>query len=304
MKNKLKYFLLLVISLVFLRCSKPLPTELVSDEPETVGIELIATDPNNVVYSNGYDSTGITSAMPASSSVINLSFSKTTSRLLTYNTTLAEAYFFDKAQPVKIHSNRIIGYKTKTPGTVSFGKKKARVTDCRIKYKDAGVVSDTSLGDYYLLFKRGKQGDLLNFVHNSSIEFELKTGSDSYPLEIPTPLEITGELEASGSRGKKNLQIIVKWNTSGQDSIDIILGGIVKGTKETFPYYTVRIPDNGAGQFTFPFSYFKNFPFNKFDKLVFTFIRKKIKVVDSSSILGDSYIAAQSIHNIQVDIPE
>lgn len=302
MKNTFKYSLLLVTSLVFFRCSKPLPTELVSDEQETIGIELISTDPNEIVYSNGYDSTGITNTVPTSSSVINLSFSKTTSRLLTYNTTIAQAYFFDKTQPVKLHSSKTIGYRTKTPGIVSFGKKKARVTECRIKFKDQGVVSDTSLGEYYLLYKRGKLGDQFNFVHNSSIEFELKTGTDSYPLEIPTPLEINGELEVSGSRGKKNLEFILKWNKSGQDSIDIILGGIVKGTKETFPYYSVRILDNG--KFKFPSSLLKNFPFNKFDKLVFTFIRKKIKEVESSSILGNSYIAAQSIHNIQVDIPD
>jgi hypothetical protein len=302
MKKIVKYIALIIIPVLFFSCEKPSPTELISSDIDIPDIQTISNDTEVYIYSNGYDTTGITSTVPQASSVISLSLSKITAGSQTSNVTLAEAYFFDKSKPVKTHSNKTVGFRTKTPGTVLFGKKKARVTDFRVKYKDQGMVKDTALGQYYLLHKRGKSGDQLNFVHGSIVNFELQTDSSPFQTEIPTPEEISGAVEISGSRHNSNLEFNLKWNKTDQDTIEIIIGGKIKGSQAVFPFFKLNAPDNG--KLKIPAFLLKNFPFARFDKIVFTFIRKKIKVIDPNSILGDNYISARSIHSIYIDIPE
>jgi len=290
---------------VLYSCQKPTPTELVSNDSglqDKVTVSIVQKEPDSFEYTNGYDSTGIISPEPKYSSVITVSSTKTTYKNSITNSYLAQAIFYDKTKPINLGTGKTIGFRTRNLGTVQFGNHFARLTPLSIKIKNAA--KDSVIGNYYLLYRKSNFGDPFEFDFNSKIDFELKVmGMPVISLQIPTPKEISGTIESTGNITKGNLQYTLKWNGNIDGKIDIIIGGIKKGINksEVSPYLNLRASDDG--KLILPAGLLKDFPFDQFERIVFTFIRKKVVDKFTDNTLEDNYIAAYSIHNIQLDIP-
>ncbi|MCX6150640.1 MAG: hypothetical protein NTX22_08970 [Ignavibacteriales bacterium] len=306
MKKLFIHIVVFILAFVLYSCEKPSPTELAVDENQTnenLAIEVIAKEPDNFVYSNGYDSTGITSPVPNFSSVISVSSVKTTYKTKTIKIVLAQAIFFDKNQPIKIRSGRTVGYKTRTLGMVLFDEHPARLVPFIVHRKEHNAVRDSVVGSYHILYKKENIGDPFNFVHESNVDFKLRVmGNIVTHFQIPTPKEIIGSVEIKGNNNLER-NFLLSWNGSTQGKIDVVIGGIKKGVdkKEVFPFFKLRARDNG--ELLIPAYLWKDFPFSLYDKIVFTFIRQKVFDYEPNSTLNDHSISAQSIHSIQLDIP-
>lgn len=304
MKNIIKNIVLLFLISAIYSCEKPAPTELVGDESTDLEVEVVPMEPGTYDYSNGYDSTGVTLAKQEYSSVVTVSSVKTTNNNLTTKSTLARALFFDKTLPIQTPGGKIISFKTRKMGNVYFENRLAREVDLSIKLLNRGAAKDTVIGKYHLLHKRNNLGDSFDFNFNSFIDFKLKLlGSTFTHFQIPTPQEITGVVETTDNSLDENNLIKLSWNGTGTGSIDIIIGGInkVSGASSVSPYFKLTASDDGS--LSLPAYLLKNFPFNELDKIVFTFIRKKETDINQDNTLKDNFIAAYSIHNIQLDIP-
>ena len=120
----------------------------------------------------------------------------------------------------------------------------------------------------------------------------------SVDFEIPTPPEVTGQLNTIGSVQNGNLQAEVIWNGLPSGRIEIVLGGILKSRTDILPLYRLTTKDDG--KLVIPASLLKNIPFNLFDGLVITLIRR---YRSSDNSLQDHFIVSQSVHNIRIDIP-
>jgi hypothetical protein len=307
MKRIIKDILVLVFLFGFYSCEKPAPTELTQDEnisENNLEIEIIPTDSPDLVYSNGYDSTAITSPIPKYSSIISVGDVKTTYKSKTINSVLAQAIFFDKGQPVNIRQGRVIGYRTRTLGSVFFDDRRAGLVPYIIHFRDFGAVKDSSVGSYHLLYKRENIGDHINFRYESSIDFKLKVlGSLAVNFQIPTPKEIIGEAEVVAGTAGAERNYLLNWNGSNKGKIDIVIGGIKKTsyTQEIFPFFKLRTPDDG--RLLIPSYLLKDFPYSQYNKIVFTFIRQITYDYEPNNTLDDHSITAQSIHSVLLDIP-
>ncbi|MGE5399501.1 MAG: hypothetical protein ACM3S2_03800 [Ignavibacteriales bacterium] len=295
---------LFVLLVSLAACNKPQPTELFSDDPqEQSNLEITTISPENeFIYSSGYDSTALSSLNSKFSSVISVSSVKTTYKARTVRISLASAVFFDKAQPVKGPGGKMFSYRTKSPGVVSFENVPARMMPFIGTFRDMGMRKDTLLGFYYLLYKYDNQGDPFIFQHDSHIDFKLKTMTRTEHFEIPTPAEILGEVDLTGSLQKKNLEFTLRWNGIKQEKVEVIVGGTNGSGTAVTPFFSLHAQDNGKTRI--PASLLKNLPLDQFGRIVFTLIRKKVTQYDSNSTLKDNSIVAQSVHSIQVDIPK
>ncbi len=304
MKNRITNIVLLILALAFFSCEKPAPTELVNIESTDLEIEVVPMEPGTYDYSNGYDTTGVTLAKQDYSSVVTISSVKTTSNNLTAKSTLARALFFDKTLPITTPNGKTICFRTRKIGSVYFENRLAREVDLSIRLLMNGAAKDSVIGKYHLLYRRNNKGDDFDFNFNSSIDVKLKLlGSTLAHFQIPTPNEITGAVKTTDNLVDEDNLFMLSWNGTGTGTVDIIIGGIKKGqwASPVSPYYKLSVQDNGS--LTIPSYLLKNFPFEELDKIVFTFIRKKEVDTNQDNTLKDNFIAAYSIHNIQLDIP-
>ncbi len=304
MKNLIKYVFIIFLAAAFYSCEKPAPTELVADESAGLEIEIVPLEPDAYDYSTGYDSTGVIGAKQKYSSVITVSSIKTSNKNLTTQSTVARAIFYDKTLPIFTSNGRMVCYRTRKLGGVYFENRLAKEVDLSIKILNKGAAKDTVIGKYHLLHKRNNIGDPFEFNFNSFIDFKLKLmGTTLTQFQIPTPQEITGSVETSGNLQDADNLFTLRWNGNGNGNIYIIIGGIKKasGTSAVFPYFKLTATDNGS--LTIPAYLLKNLPYNNLNKIVFTFIRGKKIDSNQDNTLKDNFIAAYSIHNIQLDIP-
>ena len=305
MKRIINYIAILILAVTFYSCQKPAPTELVTNDSESqdkVTISIVPNEPDSFEYTNGYDSTGIISPVPKYTSVVTVSSTKTTYKSNTTNAYLAQAIFYDKTKPINLRTGKLIGFRTRSLGIVQFGNHIARLAPLSIKIKNSA--KDSVIGFYHLLYRKSNFGDPFEFNFNSKIDFKLKImGIPPVNFQIPTPEEISGSIESSGSLTKGNLRYTLKWNGINDGKIDIIIGGIKRGfnKSEVSPFLNLRTADDG--ELILPASLLKDFPFNQFERVVFTFIRKKVVDKFTDNTLEDNFIAAYSIHNIQLGIP-
>lgn len=296
----------MLISLGLGSCQEPSPLELKDDSSggdDKVEVEALQSVSEGVVYSSGYDSTGVVSSYSDASSIITVSAIKTTFKGRTARAALAQAVFRDKTQPVRLPNGTLIGYRTHAPGVVSFDNVPARLSDLKVKFRYHSVLMDTLLGKYYLLYKKEGRGDAFDFLFDSRMNFRLRLpGGEAVQTEIQTPSEISADVVASGSQEKHDLAFTLKWNAPAirGEKIDIVIGGVRKGREESSALYRISTSDDGS--LVLPGYLLSSFPFSLHEKLVFTFIRRKI-LENSSGQLNDSYILAQSIHNVQYKIP-
>jgi hypothetical protein len=299
MKNLNFYLYLLITGIFLFGCNKPAPTELIQDENQTQ-VEVITKNLNDESLSNGYDSTGVLDSVTSHSSIIYASGIKITSKPGTWRSSLFEAAFFDKGKPV-FKDGKLIGYHTIVPGVIKFNNQRAHLVPLSEFIKSA----DSSLGFIYKLYNgRVFTLDPVEFDYGSNIDFQLKpVGSPLIQFQIPTPEEITGNLEIQGKRSSNNLKFLLQWDHPSGGTIDIIIGGVVNARGNTVPIYKLKIKDDGT--FFIPSNLIDKIPADRFSKIAVTLIRKiEIhKNINYGTSNNDLYILTQSVHTIIFDSP-
>jgi hypothetical protein len=303
MKKLITYLFIFTLPFLFFACDKPAPTELVDDSQEELAeYEILGKDLNDEFYSNGFDTTGVTQDLNRLPNLISLSGIKVTeANGKTDEFSFAQSIFFDRTKPFYDSNNRLLAYYTILPGLISIDNELASTVPFRIKYRDNGVLMDTTLGSKYIHFS-GRHGNMHRFQyrHNSLMNFRLNFffGSD-VSFDIPTPREIIGNVEMLGNRNTDDLRALLQWNRSNTETIAIIIGARLRDRHIVMPLYKVRTMDDG--RLVVPARFINQIPVQQFDKIVFTFIRRFENTFDNTD--GNLRVSSQSIHSIVVNLP-
>lgn len=305
----IKYIFIASTLFMLYRCSNPSPTELIQDNTAVnenlQQIEVVSPDPDTYVYSNGYDSTGIIEPYLNKSSVISLSgikYSNFDDDSADDEADYYYAVFNDKSMPILNTLGTRVGFWGRMMGGVRFNNVMATSLPNKIRYMHNNEIRDTVIGYRFILNRRMLHShNRFEFPYKSKLNVRVEENRNSFfQIDVPTPDKINGEVNASGSAERKNLTLNLKWNGTNQGSIEIVIG--VLKDSEIFPLLKLTGADNGKMKISN--SILEKLPNSVYKKLVITFIRRLTKEVPDNSILKDSYIVSQSIHNIKVEIPD
>jgi hypothetical protein len=302
MKKILTYLSIFSLIFILYSCDKPAPTELVDDTDSELEVEVITKDLNDQYYTPGSDTSGITQGLTGLTNLISVSGIKITKNDQPYSFNLAQAFFFDKSKPVWYRDQRLLAYRTITPGTIWFDGLEAREVPFRIKYRDHGEQKDTLLGGKYILYNMFNIGlpDQFLFHYNSNVTFKfLPDIGQEISFLIPTPPEIIGNVILEGSRSGGNFGAMLKWNAKNERKISIILGLTKQGQNSSIPVYRFRTRDDG--EVFIPPRLLNILPLESFEKVVVTFIRSYEGYYENGN--NDLLVSSQSIHSIFIDIP-
>lgn len=301
-----KHFLYILIVLAFFYsgCDKPGPTELVDDpnESDNLQVEIIGKDLDNEFYSNGFDTSGVVENIQDYSSIISVSGIKLTHNGITDNISAAQTYLFDRTKPFRSPHGIIIGYNTITPGIIKFNDVTARLTNYRVRYREAGVLIDTVLGKKYELFNiNGRSlNDPFIFPYNTTVTVLWNPFiGPSSSFDIITPKEITGNVKIVSLPGQNKYRAELTWQGENVNNFSIILGGVRNSNQQVFPFFRIKTKDDGS--LVIPSTILKNIPRDRFNKISLTFIRKYDKLTQLQN--SELYVSSQSIHTIIVEIP-
>ncbi|MCH9028407.1 MAG: hypothetical protein IH819_02085 [Bacteroidetes bacterium] len=303
MKKLLKYLFIVSVGLFLFGCDKPAPTELFDDSQDDLAeFEVLGKDINDEFYSNGFDTTGVTQDLHELPNLISLSGIKVTNiHKETDEFSFAQSIFFERAVKIFSPGGRFLGFRSITPGIVKFDNKIARTVPLIVRYRENGVLQDTTLGDKYNLFS-GRHGmmDTFRFRYNSLMNFSINIFfGDSISFDIPTPVEITGNVEMLGSRNHGDLRALLHWNRGNTPDITIIIGARVRDRGIVMPLYRIRTRDDG--ELLIPTRFIKEIPLQNFDRVVFTFIRR-FESTHQDNRGNDLLVSSQSIHSIVVNL--
>ncbi|MBI1936726.1 MAG: hypothetical protein HYS25_01235 [Ignavibacteriales bacterium] len=304
----IKYILIASTLFMLFRCTNPSPTELIQDNTAVnenlQQIEVVSPDPDTYVYSNGYDSTGIVEPYLNKSSVISLSGIKYSNFDDGSQADYYYAVFNDKSMPILNTMGTRLGFWARMMGGVRFNNVVASPMQNRIRYLQNGEVHDTVIGYRFVLTRKMMHShNKFEFPYNSKLNVRVDESRNSFfQIDVPTPAEISGEVNASGSPSRNNLTLNLKWNGTNQGIIEIVIGVLEDSGNEIFPLLKLTGADNGKMKISS--SILEKLPDRVYKKLVITFIRRQTKEIPENSILKDSYIVSQSIHNIKVEIPD
>ena len=302
MKKILIYSFISASIFIFFSCDKPAPTQLVDDTNNELEIELLNKDLDDQFVTSGSDTSGITQDLTGITNLISVSGIKITNKVRTSYLSLAQAMFFDKSKPIKYSDGRILAYETFTPGTIKFNGLEARLDSFIIKYRDMGIPKIVTIGQKYVLYNLllGIPDPFyFNYQSNVSFQFHPFGPGESVSFNIPTPPEITGKIVLTGRRIEKNLEAVLRWNPSSSSRISIIVGLIRPNQLSSIPVYRMKTPDDG--ELRIPARYLNQLPLERFEKIVFTFVRsyEGYHTNGNNNLLASS----QSIHSIVIDIP-
>ena len=300
MKNLLTYLFITWVGLILFGCDKPAPTELI-DDTDFAEYEVLGKDINDEFYSNGFDTTGVTQDLREVPNLIALSGIKVTDNHGNGDEfSFAQTIFFDRTQKVFSPGGRFLGYRSVIPGIVSFDNKIAGIVPFHIRYREDGVLRHDTLGNKYILFGRNGNNNNFRYRHNSLINFRLNIFfGEEVSFNIPTPKEITGDVELLGSRSNDDLRALLRWTTGDTKDIIIIIGARLRNRDLVMPLYGVKTIDDG--RLLIPPRFINKIPIQHFDRLVFTFIRRFENTFETNG--GDLLISSQSIHSIIVNLP-
>jgi hypothetical protein len=301
MKKLLTYLIISASVFILVSCDKPAPTQLIDDTSNELEVELLNKDLENP-YSRGTDTSGITQDLIGITNLISISGIKITNENRTNEFSLAQAMFFDKSKPIEYSDGRLLSYKTIIPGTIKFNGTEAHIVPYRIRYREGGIPRDTLVGNKYLLYNIfGGFPDPFFFSYNSNVSFEfdpiLPGGNISF--NIPTPNQIDGIVSLSGNRSNKNLEATLRWNGIGEKKVSIIIGLMRPGQLQSIPVYRMKTLDDG--ELRIPGRYLNQLPLDRFEKIVFTFVRSYEGYRGSGN--NELLVSSQSIHSIVIDIP-
>lgn len=302
MKRFKKYILLLFAAVLIAGCDKPDPTLLEPDPVDTDKVEIeILTSDTETEISGGLDSTGTVEELTRFTNYIGVSGIKFTENSTTKNISIAQTIFFDRANPFHDLNGNLIAYLARILGEVRFNDSPANVIPLRIRFKNRGIVRDTLIGFQHLLYNDGvNHSDPFNFVYNSSINFKFNPFiGTSAEFEIPTPPEITGNISISRSNHNNRLQGQLNWNSLSAQNIEIIIGARKRNGNATIPLFRIKTPDDG--NLIIPPHLLNSIPFNRFNKIVISLIRKYEGLDNYGG--SELFVRSQSIHSIVVNIP-
>jgi hypothetical protein len=301
MKRLLTYLTISASVFVLVSCDKPAPTQLIDDTTDEFEVELLNKDLDNP-YSSGTDTSGITQDLTGVTNLISVSGIKITTENRTNEFSLAQAMFFDKSKPIKYSDGRLLAYKTIITGSIKFNGTEAHIVPFRIKYRDEGTPKDTLIGFKYLLYNIfGGYPDPFYFGYNSNVSFEFDPilPGENISFNIPTPHQINGIVSLSGNKISKNLEAILSWNARGEKRISVVVGLMRPGQLQSIPVYRMKTLDDG--ELRIPGRYLNQLPLDRFEKIVFTFIRSYEGYRGSGA--NELLVSSQSIHSIVIDIP-
>jgi len=301
MKNLLTYLFIASLGLFLFGCDKPAPTELI-DDTDLAEYEVLGKDINDEFYSNGFDTTGITQNLQEIPNLIALSGIKVTDiHENTEEFSFAQSFFFDRTEKIFSPGGRLLGFKSVIPGIVRFDNKIARIVPLIVRYRENDVLRHDTLGNKYVLFS-GRHGNIDNFRyrHNSLINFRINIFfGEPVSFDIPTPREITGNVEILGNRNNDDLRALLQWTKGNTQNITIVIGARLRGRHNVMPLYSVKTRDDG--RLLIPPRFINQIPFQHFDRIVFTFIRRFENTIHSDN--SDLLVSSQSIHSIIVNLP-
>jgi len=301
-----KIILFFALSLIVWNCSEQTPTQLLDDtntSEEQFEVEVIPREQNTFDYTSNYDSTGIIEPMQSDFSIITANGIKNTFGGYTIRQAYFESVFIDKKMPIMNHRGRVIGFESQASGNVKFNNEAAVVVPRIIRIIKNGLPTDTSAGSKYELRKRYLLNNPLKFPYGSKVQFEYEKsemGHQRTTFDIPTPAEIIGEINLSGSKNKQNLTVALNWNSASEDKIEIIIGGSRRDKIAVKPIFKLRTKDDG--ELKIPWKFLRTIPFNEFDHLVISFERIKINKI-TNQMIGENLVVSKSIHNIRFEIP-
>ena len=202
--KKIKTITAFVLILFFYSCTDPIPTQLIHDElngDDGYQIEILSPEPEQNVYANGYDSTGIVKPLTNIASVISISHVKNSSINKVQYFSSASAIFFDTTKTIRSFHGKVVGYKTRYLGKVSFNGDSALALPFRIKFKEFGNKKDTLAGIMYYLFEKSLSPIGNHFLpFGTKVQFELKSIFSERRFFINVPEEISGNIITSGKR--------------------------------------------------------------------------------------------------------
>jgi hypothetical protein len=296
MKTRIKYLLIIFLTGIYLGCNNPQPTSLVEDE-DPLEIEVINKNPTEPT-SFGVDSTGLRENPARFTNVITVAGIKQTFQGISFKSSFAQAVFFDKTKPLFGLNDKLIGYKTLTPGNIFFDNQRAQLREFRIRYR---TTRDTSLGFRYILHKRAGFGDPFDFEYNSSINFRFVpdvSPSNSISFDIATPPEIFLNYRLAGKKSNKDLNLLLEWNAGFVKNFEILISIIDEPRNIVFPLYKIKTADDG--KFKMPKKLLEELAI-RFDKVAFTLTRKFEK--QQGNGISELFVVSQSINSISVDIP-
>jgi len=301
MKKILTYLIISASIFILFSCDKPAPTQLVDDTNNDLEVELLNKDLDNPSFS-GSDTSGITQDLTGVTNLISVSGIKITTENRTNEFSLAQAMFFDKSKPIKYSDGRLLAFKTIIPGTIKFNGTEAHIVPYRIKYREEGTPKDTLIGFKYLLYNIfGGYPDPFYFSYNSNVSFEFDPilPGENISFNILTPHQINGIVSLSGNKISKNLEAILSWNGKGEKRISVVVGLMRQGQLQSIPVYRMKTPDDG--ELRIPGRYLNQLPLDRFEKIVFTFVRSYEGYRGSGA--NELLVSSQSIHSIVIDIP-
>jgi hypothetical protein len=301
--KKILTYLIISASIFFLvSCDKPAPTQLVDDTNNDFEVELLNKDLDNEYYNSGSDTSGITQNLTGITNLISVSGIKITDKIRTRNFSLAQAMFFDKSKPIKYSDGSLLSYQTLTPGTIKFNGTEANIIPYRIRFRDMEMQRDTLVGSKYLLYNIfGGFPDPFYFSYNASVSFEFDPfiGGNDISFTIPTPQEITGSVTLTGKRINENIQARLNWNSGNTKKILVIVGLIRPNQISSVPVYKFRAADDG--EMRIPERLLNQLPLDRFEKIVFTFIRSYESYQGNGN--NNLLVSSQSIHSLVIEIP-
>lgn len=301
MKKLLTYLFIVSVGLFLFGCDKPAPTELI-DDTDPAEYEILGKDINDEFYSNGFDTTGVTQDLRELPNLIALSGIKVTDNHGNMDEfSFAQSIFFDRSEKIFSPGGRFLGFKSFIPGVVKFDNKIARIVPLIVRFRENDVLRHDTLGNKYMLFS-GRRGDMDNFRyrHNSLMNFHINIFfGEQVSFDIPTPIEITGSINILGSRRDDDLRALLHWNRGNTHDITIIIGARLRDRDLIMPLYRVKTIDDGS--LLIPPRFINQIPFQHFDRIVFTFIRRFENTIDTNG--GDLLVSSQSIHSIIVNLP-
>jgi hypothetical protein len=300
MKKLLTYLIISASLFILVSCDKPAPTQLVDDTNNDLEVELLNKDLDNPSFS-GSDTSGITQDLTGVTNLISVSGIKITTENRTSIFSLAQAMFFDKSKPIRYSNGRLLAYKTIIPGTIKFNGTEAHVVPYRIRFREGGMPKDTLVGNKYLLYNIfGGFPDPFYFNYNSNVSFEFDPilPGENISFNILTPHEINGIVSLTGSKTSRNLEATLNWNGMGDKRISVIIS-VIDSNHISIPIYRMKTPNDG--ELRIPGRYLNQLPLDRFEKIVFTFIRSFEGYHENGN--NDLLVSSQSIHSIVIDIP-
>jgi len=303
MQKYFQHIILFLFTAFFFGCGKPGPTELVDDRPSEEGplqYEVLAKNPEDALYKSGYDSTGLVLPPPLTDVFLFISKNVVSEQSLSLSYDIAEVFFFDRRDPFILPGGKGYGYHTKKVVPPRINSIYTKEVANMVHFGPHTSMQDSVLGPKYVLNRRGLFGDSLFLNYNSPVMFEYREKMMGPKIEfsIGVPEQIIGNVSVS-QNGKGEKILLLSWNKATKDSVEIIVGGKLKNEKAATAFFKFHVKDNG--QVKIPPGLISVIPRDRFDRLVFTFVRTSVSRRIASSL--EFFTVIQNTHSIIIDYP-